>query len=93
MRCYESSAGSAHWTTYDSVLGIDGRGNKYFTWFFVGWSGDSGQYTKYYFDAQAKKPVDLQASNDTSLILQYNITLGGKVVDFPVNGDSSWHSA
>ncbi len=54
-------------------------------------NGSSGNdREKYYFDAAALKPEDLQSSNNTALVLLYNITKGGKFVDYPVNWDSSW---
>ncbi len=82
-----SSGSSGAWTTNEEVLGIDARGNKYFTWFHV--NGDNDR-EKYCFNAGAPKPEDLRSSNNTALVLQYNITKGAKIVDYPVNYDSSW---
>ncbi len=63
-------------TSYNSLFGIDARGNKYFTKFQVSGAETSGK-EKYYFLAFAYKPIELRANNGKSLFfLQYNITKG-----------------
>ncbi len=74
-------------TSYDEILGIDARGNKYFTLFFVFGSNPKGKET-YCMDAGATIPTDLKTkSNMQWLGLQYNITLGAKI--FETNA-ASW---
>ena len=84
LKWAQSSAGSNKWTANEEVLGIDGRGNKYFTWFSVSGGGDN-RY-KYYFDTAVQKPTDFQDGDNTMLLLQYNITKGARVVDYMVEG-------
>ena len=95
LHCYNGSSKSTGWTSNDEVLGIDARGNKWFTYFNLNGAEGTGPSTttkaKYFFLAHVAKPTDLQNSNDINLSLEYNITLGGKFVDWPVNYDSSWH--
>ena len=86
----QSSAGSAVYTNNEEVLGIDARGNKYFTWFHVGHGGNSSRL-KYYFDAASKKPKELQSSNDTQLMLQYNISLGQRIINYPKDPYEGWY--
>ena len=79
------------WTQYDPVLGIDVRGNKYFTRFHL----SSDNNVKYSFYAGAGKPEELYynehgGSNSVYhvLYLQYNSTRGVRFL----NGwwDGSW---
>ena len=80
-----STVGKRAYTTKEDVLGIDGRGNKYFTWFTVNDSwGDSRE--KYFFEAGAEKPADLRSGANTVLFLQYNITKGARIVEYEVAG-------
>ena len=57
------------WTSYDTVLGIDARGNKYFTCFRL-WVGAD---PKYYFGIGIKIPEGIGKSY---LHYQYNLTSG-----------------
>ncbi len=66
---------SGNWTSFDPVLGIDGRSNKYFTWFQVGDSSD----LKTGFHADVNIPHEFGIEKDM-LILTYNITTGAKYV-------------
>ncbi len=65
---------SSRYTSFDTVLGVDARGNKYITWFHVG--ENSGG--KFYFNARVWKPVDLPEEGKTDFVLTYNITEGSK---------------
>ena len=49
------------------VLGIDARGNKYFTKFRVGYGAYGNIDPKIAFTAAALKPKDLQKSEDEAL--------------------------
>ena len=65
-------------TSCEPILGIDIRGNKYFTNLCI---GDSGNVAKYYFDAYAILPDDLgKKTGKTALFLIYNITQGPQIV-------------
>ena len=88
LRSYESCTGGSYWTNNETVLGIDARGNKYFTRFGVG--DGSSVVPKYYFNAQVLKPEILFEHDTTSFLIQYNITKGAKIVDYPKNYDASW---
>ncbi|MBQ3834546.1 MAG: prepilin-type N-terminal cleavage/methylation domain-containing protein [Elusimicrobia bacterium] len=73
----------------DDVLGIDARGNKYFTLFNAGYNHyghGSGNDLQYFFQAQVNVPAGLGVVNNI-LFLQYNITLGSKTTS---NIDTSW---
>ena len=67
-----------YWTCNEPSLGIDARGNKYFTWFGM-------DITKNYFNAQAMKHIDLIKEGKYYLLLQYNITKGSRIIDFDAN--------
>ena len=56
------------WTVNDEVLGIDARGNKYYTYFCI--DTDSTFQNKYYFNAVTKN------INNGYLTLRYNNTTG-----------------
>ena len=61
----------------NDVLGIDARGNKYVTGFFVGW-GDN-EKMPYAFYSAVHLPEDIAPSKDRPfLYLNYNITKGAK---------------
>ena len=81
-------------TGYNSILGIDARGNKCFTSFYTGVS--YGNIPTIYFHAFSFKPEDLRDNNKTRLFLQYNTTKGARIVEAD-NGasdlDSSYYSA
>ena len=65
------------WTSCDTFLGVDARGNKRFTW-FRGGSGSNA--VKTYFSAAARKPAELIEINGMSfLALEYNIDSGATV--------------
>ena len=83
--CPSNSGSSTGWTSYDTVLGIDARGNKYFSYFQPG-PGPSATYDiKIYFKAYVKKPTEFQESGKTKLSLQYNITKGAEIRDTNFN--------
>ena len=85
--CYsQSSAGNALWTSNEEVLGVDARRNKYFTTFHVG-----ERTPKYYFEVAIKKPKELHSRNNTELILQYNITLGQRIIGWPKTALAAWY--
>ncbi len=80
LRRQESSAksSSGYETPYETVLGIDARGNKYFSLFVVGYNGSDGQEKKY-FDARA---MDAEGY---WLMIQCNITKGSRYF-YPYRG-------
>ena len=66
------------WTSFDTIFGIDARGNKYFTCFLA--SNNVSLNPKEYFDAFVKKPTELINVGDyKELGITYNI---GKSVEF-----------
>ncbi len=65
--------GSVGWTGYDPILGIDARGNKYFTWFH---SGSTETDPKNLFRVAVYKPEDLLSKENKWFTLTYNITTG-----------------
>ncbi len=66
----QESGSRGIWTSFDTVLGVDARGNKYFTCFDAG----APDNEKYYFDADLLMPKF--DSNKTRLRIAYNITSG-----------------
>ncbi len=84
QKAYYNEYGNFYQDPYDwkytanhDVLGIDVRGNKYFTCFFV-WSSNR---VPYYFHVFSMKPEELHTNighefDTTNLILQYNMTKG-----------------
>ena len=72
--------GGIYWTSYNPIMGVDARGNKYFTWFFVG--GSTGvNKENYYFYCGAYKPIDLSIAGLTRLQLYYDITSGTTMIE------------
>mgnify|MGYP002622375593 CR=1 FL=1 len=73
---YQSSFKGLHFSCNESVLGIDARGNKYFTSFWFDWSGVVGSSTqgKYHFTAFVALPEDFNAQKYIRLL--YNVTSG-----------------
>ena len=59
-------------TSYNAVLGIDARGNKYVTNFQASGGGDK----PYSFEASVYKPKELQTPYKRRLFIDYNITTG-----------------
>ena len=88
LRDVDIEAGTGDYTSYNPLLGVDARGNKYFTWFAAGHRNVI--FPKYYTSAGAKLPEELIAPGKSSLYLQYNITKGAKIVIYPQDYDSSW---
>ena len=80
---------SAVWTNNEEVLGIDARGNKYFTWFDIANDQYGRGKQKYYFGALLQKPKEL-IRNGEHLILQYNITLGQRFIEGGANSGEDW---
>ncbi len=68
-----------NWTCNDPVLGIDARGNKYFTWFNC---NANGSEAKYFYHSQACHP-ELLDNGKTGLCLNYNITSGSTLYELP----------
>ena len=66
-------------TNYDEALGVDARGNKYFTYFYPSAYGGLSM-GKYYFAAGTKIPDELAQNKDGKILkklnLYYNITSG-----------------
>ncbi len=66
QKAYYSEYGNFYWTgttatNYDPVLGIDARGNKYFTWFRAG-SSNTGANIKNLIQTAVFKPEELKRS-------------------------------
>ena len=75
------SNGGTGWSSYNEVLGIDARGNRYFTSFGTGYIGGEADI-KYRFGACVVKPAELRKSQNLSLIvLSYDLTTGAKIED------------
>ena len=72
------------WSNYDPCLGIDARGNKYFTYFNIGISnGNEAGYIKYLFDTEFCKPSELITPGKEVLEIIYDITSGATVFEGP----------
>ena len=71
----QSSSGTGNFTCNEEVLGIDARGNKYFTFFTVNWDGG---HINRGFDAYVRIPDNLAHGGYNLLRLIYNITTGSK---------------
>ncbi|MBQ3834294.1 MAG: prepilin-type N-terminal cleavage/methylation domain-containing protein [Elusimicrobia bacterium] len=81
-----------NWTSFDPVLGIDARGNKYFTRFNVCYATETK--ISYYFCAMLELLWDSGIWNGKSghpnwLGLAYNVTRGSRFVN--TNEDTSWY--
>ena len=63
-------------TDYNSVLGIDARGNKYFTVFSV---GGSDNMSKDRFWGYVWKPLEFRETGRSVIYLFYNITRGSEL--------------
>ena len=73
--------GSTSWyTCNEPILGIDARGNKYFTWFHAGdYERVTGGNIRHTIAMRVKIPDDLVKANDKqSLIMIYCVTNGGQ---------------
>ena len=66
-------------TAYSPVLGIDARGNKYFT-VFHGGSGGEGDY-KLMFSAAVFKPEELSGNGKNRINMYYNIESGSTIFE------------
>ncbi len=74
LRTQESSGN--YYTCNEVVLGIDARGNKYFTWFEVGGIHNDPKYLLW---ISVKKPEDFGVG---SFVMWYNITTGSTFLDY-----------
>ena len=61
--------------SFSSVLGIDARGNKYFSLFYI--NSDDG--SRQFFTAQVLKPTEMISGNNSFIGMYYNITAGATV--------------
>mgnify|MGYP002622193826 CR=1 FL=1 len=84
QKAYYSEHGHFYWSPnnmdYDwsccyPELGIDARGNKYFTVFYSD-SNPSSNFNKIGFYAYVKKPEEVKGDEKTRLGFKYNVTLG-----------------
>ena len=78
-------SGYNYCTSYDTILGIDARGNKYFSYFNIGYCGSNGEKVRYYFYSGVRVPQDMIKDGNLWLLLQYNTTLGARILEW--NGD------
>ncbi len=81
-------------TNHETVLGIDGRGNKYFRSFQAAASNTARP--DIYFASQVRKPAELKVdpTRDEQFVLQYNITLGARILDsneMNSTKENEWH--
>ena len=85
---YADSSGT---TNYDPVLGVDARGNKYFTLFYDACGVGDG---KLYFDAHVYKPEELRKKGprDRTIGVQLNLNKGIRVINFPEEDSEDWAS-
>ncbi len=74
---YHMGNSDDYMTSYNDILGIDIRGNKYFTNFYI-----YARYGVTYFTAWVKKPVDLWEGEKTRMDFKYNITSGATFENF-----------
>ena len=72
------------WSCYTEILGIDARGNKYFTFFD---SSSVSNYAKTYTDMGVLIPEELR-TNEALLYLHYNVTRGERFSGIGL--DNSW---
>ncbi len=65
-------------TNYEPDLGIDARGNKYFTLFYAGWNNGKGENAdkENWLHSVVYKPKELTDNGKTALKLEYYITGG-----------------
>ena len=77
-----SNNNGTQWTSYNSILGIDSRGNKYFTEFML--YGEWGENDPaIYFDAHTREPEDLRFTDGKSrLVIRYNVTSGVTIDEY-----------
>ena len=75
----ESSAGGNVYTCNDEVLGIDARGNKYFTYFKTSW-GEGRRLTQC-IKVGVAIPNEIAYSDKVMLGMVYNITTGATYIE------------
>ena len=74
---------NGYYTIYNEVLGIDARGNKYFTCFTPGWYRTHHGSLKNHFYAEVRKPNDLISDTNHRIIaFLYNITTGSTFQEY-----------
>ena len=92
LRRQESSMQSASGgVSYEPIFGIDARGNKYFTFFMPGVEF-GGEYVQIYTEPSVLLPIEFRTTNKIWLMLQYNVTKGAKIIEYPSGYDSSWRN-
>ncbi len=75
-------------TCNDPVLGVDARGNKYFTLFDSTYFSDQKQYFCHVRIVGGLNGL-LENKNDSDLVLEYNITRGAVIHGYP---STAWDS-
>ncbi len=81
----QSSFGGGHFSNFEEVLGIDARGNQYFTRFWFDVSNNVSADIK--FDAYVLLPQALRKNpSKPLLLLHYEITSGSKYTEVANNG-------
>ena len=77
---YGMFASHGNWTAYHPVLGIDARGNKYFSWFCAqGSLNNNNSKLGYCFFSGISMPNSIKQERDdnsNALCLEYNVTSG-----------------
>ena len=72
---YQFVGANGPWTVNDTVLSIDARGNKYFTYFNSGFK--SNKDLKYFFYAEVRKDETFRnITGKSNIALFYDITTG-----------------
>ncbi len=75
LHVLRSSAGSGIYTNNETVLGIDARGNKYFTWFAITYGlSEADLKTKLWTNVE--KPIELRGNGCTFFRLRYSLNSG-----------------
>ena len=77
---------AGYYTSYNEVLGIDARSNKYFTWFRAGADGIDFDKAKVFFSVRLWKPNDF-GNGGSYLYLNYNITSGSTLIETNASGN------
>ena len=73
------SLSADRWTSFNTALGVDARGNKYFTSFSSGWAPLDAPHISTAFMCEAVKPVEIQEPNKQVLEVYFYTNSGATV--------------
>ena len=82
LHCTFSSAGTGKATCNEPILGVDARGNKYFTYFHICCSPGGDYDIKKHVNFYLYSPDDLKTPDKNGILLAYNVTSGSTLKDF-----------